>query len=245
MFFQIIVTVGLRMPLINTNSGFFPARYRKRWYRFWMRQSSWSRTGRLAMRLASITAPPDMESIPLAYINKNGWGYISPTARLHHHALELGKNNFIGDNLVILQRKGGGKIRLGDKVSLYKNCILETGQEGEILLGDQASIHHNSILKAYLSPIEIGSGVMIAANCTLYSYNHEIALGTPMREQPICSKGGIKIGDEAWLGTGVVVLDGAHIGKGAVIGAGSVVTGHIPDNAIAVGNPAKVVKQRK
>jgi acetyltransferase-like isoleucine patch superfamily enzyme len=58
------------------------------------------------------------------------------------------------------------------------------------------------------------------------------------------TKGGIRVGDDAWLGFGVVVLDGVSIGKGAVIGAGAVVTSDIPDNAIACGVPAKVVRAR-
>ena len=52
------------------------------------------------------------------------------------------------------------------------------------------------------------------------------------------------MGDDAWLGYGVIVLDGVRIGKGAVVGAGSVVTEDIPDGGIAVGVPARVVKMR-
>ena len=52
------------------------------------------------------------------------------------------------------------------------------------------------------------------------------------------------IDDDAWLGYGVIVLDGVKIGKGAVIGAGSVVTRDVPDETIAVGVPARVVKRR-
>jgi acetyltransferase-like isoleucine patch superfamily enzyme len=50
--------------------------------------------------------------------------------------------------------------------------------------------------------------------------------------------------DDAWLGYGVIVLDGVRIGKGAVVGAGAVVTHDIPEGAIAVGVPARVVKMR-
>ncbi|MFW6323882.1 MAG: DapH/DapD/GlmU-related protein, partial [Desulfovibrionales bacterium] len=92
--------------------------------------------------------------------------------------------------------------------------------------------------------IHIGSGVMLGPNCALYSYNHGIEPGECIRNQPLTSKGGIEIGDEAWLGVGVTVLSGVRIGNGAVIGAGSVVMGNIPDNAVAVGNPAKVRKMR-
>lgn len=233
------------MPILNTIPGPISKKYRKRWFQFWMRRASLSKTGRFAMRLASFTAPPDIETVQLAYINKkNRCGYISPSASIYHSNLELGKHIFIGDQAIIIQRKESGHISLGDRISIFRNCIMDTGQDGRISIGDNSSLHHNTILKAYVSSIEIGKGVMIAANCALYSYNHEMAPDRPMREQPLCSRGGIKIGDEAWIGTGVIILDGANIGAGAVIGAGSVVTGTIPDNAIAIGNPAKVVKYR-
>ncbi len=54
----------------------------------------------------------------------------------------------------------------------------------------------------------------------------------------------LRIAACAWLGFGVIVLDGVCIGAGAIIGAGSVVTDDIPANAIAVGNPARVVSKR-
>ena len=65
-----------------------------------------------------------------------------------------------------------------------------------------------------------------------------------MMEQPIVSKGGINIKNEAWLGYGVIVLDGVTIGEGAVVGAGSVVKDDIPDYAISAGTPAKVKRMR-
>jgi len=233
------------MPIINTMPGPFSKKLRKRWFRFWMRRASLSKIGRLTMRIASFAAPPDSESVQLAYINKtNHCGYISPSATVYHSDLSLGKHNFIGDQVIIIQSKESGHVSLGDKISIFRNCILATGQDGRITINDNTSLHHNTILKAFVSSIEIGKGVMIAANCALYSYNHEMAPGSPIRDQPLCSRGGIKIGDEAWIGTGVIILDGADIGAGAVIGAGSVVTGTIPDNTIAIGNPAKVVKYR-
>ena len=68
--------------------------------------------------------------------------------------------------------------------------------------------------------------------------------GRSIRGQPFQSKGGISIGDEAWLGVGVIVLDGARIGEGAVVGAGAVVTNEIPAGSIAVGVPARVIDKR-
>ena len=71
-----------------------------------------------------------------------------------------------------------------------------------------------------------------------------IKANEPIRSQPLQTKGGIVIEDDVWLGFGVIVLDGVRIGKGAVIGAGSVVTKDIPEGAIAAGIPARVIKMR-
>ena len=63
-------------------------------------------------------------------------------------------------------------------------------------------------------------------------------------DQGVYTKGPISIGDNSWLGTGVIVLDGVTIGNAAVIGAAAVVNKDIPPNAIAFGIPAKVKKNR-
>jgi len=87
--------------------------------------------------------------------------------------------------------------------------------------------------------------VQIAPNCAFYPYEHGFKPGEPIKSQPLNTQGGIVIGDDAWLGVGVIVLDGSRIGTGAVIGAGSVVNSEIPDEAIAVGVPARVIKYRE
>jgi len=58
------------------------------------------------------------------------------------------------------------------------------------------------------------------------------------------SKGGVKIGNDVWVGIGAIICDGVSIGDGAIIGAGCVVRENIPDYSIAYGNPAKVVRMR-
>ena len=73
---------------------------------------------------------------------------------------------------------------------------------------------------------------MLAPNCALYSYDHSLASDKSIREQPPRTKGGIVINDEAWLGFGVIVLSGVKIGKGAAIGAGSVVVDDIPEKLV-------------
>jgi acetyltransferase-like isoleucine patch superfamily enzyme len=86
--------------------------------------------------------------------------------------------------------------------------------------------------------------VSIAPYCAFYPYDHGIIPDLPIRQQPLRSRGGIVIEDEAWLGVGVIVLDGVRIGHGAVVGAGSVVTHDVPDGAVVHGFPARVLMMR-
>jgi acetyltransferase-like isoleucine patch superfamily enzyme len=214
----------------------------ERWTRFWMRYAGLSCWGRTATRLATWFAPPHKARVVLARMNPQG--YIAPSVTIYHSDLRLGANVFMDERVVIFQRENGGPVELGDRVYIYRDTILETGYGGYLKIEAEASIHPRCQLNAYVSPIHIGHGVMIAPNCAFYPYDHGVAPDRPIRRQPLQTKGGIVVGDDAWLSVGVIVLGGVRIGKGAVIGAGSVVTSDVPDCAIAVGNPARVVKMR-
>jgi acetyltransferase-like isoleucine patch superfamily enzyme len=196
----------------------------------------------LARRCAEWLAPPHLDRVALAYLNP--LGYISTQAQVYHRALFAGLHVFIGDGAVLFQHDGGGIMRLDDNVAIHPQAILENGAGAEIVIGKNTSVHPWCQLRAHLSSIEIGAGVMIAAGCALYSYDHGIAGGSTIREQALTSRGPIIVDEGAWLGTGSIVLSGVRIGKGAVIGAGSVVTRDVPEFAIAVGNPARVMKYR-
>lgn len=212
------------------------------WVRFWMRFAGLHPFGRIATGLAEWFALPHKARIYLAYQTRAG--YIATSATIHHQELQLGENVFIGDRVIIYQAKEGGPAHLSDKVCILRDSVLETGYQGHIRIGAETWIQPRCQFNAYVAPIEIGRGVDIAPNCAFYSYDHGIAPGIAIREQPLHSKGSISIGDHAWLGVGVTVLSGVRIGKGAVIGAGSIVTRDVPDEAVAVGRPARVVKKR-
>lgn len=214
----------------------------KRWTRFWMQRAGLSYFGRIATRLATWFAPPHKARVSLARMNPQG--YIAPSVTIYHSDLRLGAHIFVDERVVIFQREGGGPIELGDRVYIYRDTIIETGYGGRLVVGAETSIHPRCQINAYKVPIQIGCGVMIAPSCALYPYDHGVAPDRPIIAQPLVSRGGIVIGDGAWLGVGVIVLGGVQIGKGAVIGAGSVVTSDVPDGAIAVGVPARVIKMR-
>jgi acetyltransferase-like isoleucine patch superfamily enzyme len=237
----------MKKAAININTYRYPDSFSfkfltKFWTRFWMRFAGVSGFGRISARLATWFAPPHKSRVYLA--NMNSRGYVSPGAVIYHSDLRLGRNVFMDDRVVIFQRETGGPVELGDRVYIYRDSILETGHGGYIKIGNDSSIHPRCQLNAYVSAIEIGRRVMIAPNCAFYSYNHGVAPDQPIYKQPLSSKGPIVIDDDAWLAVGVIVLGGVRIGKGSVVGAGSVVTKDVPDGAIAMGVPAKVFKMR-
>lgn len=226
----------------HENGPVITRKLRRRWIRFWMRHAGLQGFGRIATRLATWFAPPHKASYSLAKMNPQG--YIAPSSIIYHSDLQLGANILIGDRVIIYQAKDGGAVNLCDQVSILRDTAIETGYNGSITIGRTTWIQPRCQLNAYVGSITIGVGVDIAPNCAFYSYDHSFAPDTPIREQLLQSKGGIVVGDHAWLGVGVIVLSGVRIGKGAVVGAGSVVTKDIPDDVIAVGNPARVVKMR-
>jgi acetyltransferase-like isoleucine patch superfamily enzyme len=212
------------------------------WVNFWLARSGRGGGGRIASRLAACGYPPYKGRLELARIQPQG--YQAASAKISHANLMKGNNVFIGDCVVVHQHEGGGFVELGDRVMLFDEVIVETLAGGSLRLGSDTAVQPRCHFTAAVAPIWIGNGVQIAPQCAFYSYDHGIAPGELIRNQPLQSKGPIIIEDDAWLGFGVIVLSGVHIGKGAVIGAGAVVTHDVPEGAIAVGSPARVVKMR-
>ena len=95
-----------------------------------------------------------------------------------------------------------------------------------------------------LGEIYIGNDVMIGPKVIIWGRDHGIKKNELMNKQAH-NKKPIYIEDDVWIGAGAIILKGVTISKGAVIGAGSVVTKDIPEYAIAVGNPAKIIKYRE
>lgn len=212
------------------------------WRRFWVKRSGPRGFGRIASRLASWNTMPFHGRTFLADFDPKG--FIAPGASIFHPDVRSGAHVYLGDGVVAFRDPGGGSIQLGDRVQLYGSTFLRTGLGGGISIGKETHIQPGCYFIAMVSDIIIGANVEIAGACSFYPFNHGMAPGELVMKQPLISKGPIRIGDGAWLGHGVMVIDGARIGAGAVIGAGSVVVKDIPDNAIAVGVPAKVIASR-
>lgn len=143
---------------------------------------------------------------------------------------------------------GKGVTLWNDNVSVGANTNIYHGVTlwgpGEIIIGRNCEIGINTVI--YSSDhIEIGDNSLLAADCYIIDSNHSARKDKLIREQTSVTKGPVIIGNDVWLGAGVKVLSGVCIGSGAVIGAQSLVNKDIPEYAIAVGVPAKVIGYRE
>lgn len=197
---------------------------------------------RFATGFALWWAPPYFQRHSLADLNPRG--LISTKAILWGSTIQLGAHIFIDDRVLIYQEADGGPVTIGDRVRVQEDTQIVTGAGGTVTIGVDTHLHRGCQVSGYKAAIRIGERVEIAARCAFYPFDHGIHAGQPIALQPLTSKGEIVIEDEAWLGYGVIVLSGVRIGKGAVIGAGSVVTKNVPAGTVAAGVPAKVIKMR-
>jgi len=130
------------------------------------------------------------------------------------------------------------------EVSIGKNTFL-AADGGHIAVGDNTTFTMNAHINASVGGlIQIGECCLIGPNVLMRTAGHRYDIpNTFMRFQghiPL----DIHIDDDVWIGANAVILGGVRIGKGAIIGAGAVVTKDVPEMAIAVGVPAKVTKYR-
>lgn len=109
-----------------------------------------------------------------------------------------------------------------------------------IFLGENVFINFNCVLLD-CSKITIGDNCMIAPGCQILTAYHPLEAKLRNSGRELAAP--ITIGNNVWLGAGVIVLPGVTIGDGAVIGAGSIVTKSVPANSLAVGNPARVIRE--
>jgi acetyltransferase-like isoleucine patch superfamily enzyme len=186
--------------------------------------------------------PSGFERHALARFSSHG--FISYSATINGERIKTGKNVFIDDKVLIYQEPQAGTVQLADRVKIHEDTHILVGRGGSVNIGADTSIHRGCQIESYQASINIGCRVEIAPRCAFQSFDHGMEPELPISKQPLTTKGPINIEDDAWLGYGVIVLSGVCIGKGAVIGAGSVVTRDVPSGAIAVGVPARVVGMR-
>ncbi|MBN1687609.1 MAG: acyltransferase [Candidatus Omnitrophica bacterium] len=155
----------------------------------------------------------------------------------------IGKN-FCCYSGVALAQTTKGSIFIGDDCRILRNATLNTIENGKITIGDHAYIGESNIIAAY-HKVTIGNYVVMGPHNVIIDLTHVTdRRDIPIRLQPWNGKP-IIIEDDVWIASRCVILPGVKVGRGAVIGAGSVVTKDVPEYAIVAGIPAKIIKWRK
>lgn len=188
------------------------------------------------------------------------WGAFSGTMRFRIKAHLLGIDT--GPNIRVhgkvgLLRWPGGSISIGANVSLVSGWRRATaaalafpvrlrvfGPGASITIGEGSELSGTSIT-ARSCAIIIGRKVLIGPNSIITDSDFhahwppEARAASPGYEKDAP----VKIGDYAWIGMNCVILKGCSIGSGAIVGAGSVITSDVPENCVACGNPARIVRK--
>lgn len=119
-------------------------------------------------------------------------------------------------------------------------------KNAELIIGDHCYIGEYNNIRAAGGKITIGNNCAISQHVTLICSNHGIEKGKLIQKQRWSTHNNfITIGNDVWIGANSVILPGVTIHDGAVIGAGSIVTKDVPENAVVAGNPAKIIKYRE
>ena len=131
------------------------------------------------------------------------------------------------------------KFELGSDSTIEDFSAINNGV-GDVTIGDRTRI---GLSNTIIGPVHIGNDIRLAQNITVSGLNHDYEdVSMPIHEQGV-STAPIIIEDNSWLGANVVVVAGVTIGKHCIVAAGSIVTKDIPPYSVAVGNPARVIKQ--
>ena len=126
----------------------------------------------------------------------------------------------------------GKNLSIGRKCKIHKN----------VSIGNNSGVGYECEIS---NGVTIGNDVMMGPNVLIYTQNHNTnKTDIPMRTQGMAQIKPVTIEDDVWLGARVCILPGVTIGKGSVIGACAVVARDIPPYSVAVGNPAKIIKNR-
>ena len=138
----------------------------------------------------------------------------------------------------------GSSIEIGEGVLIMPYAKLVAGFNGKLTIGRGCTIHSFDVLYGFTGGLTLGEEVRTGTNVTMISANHNFDdLTRDIHKQGYSSKG-VTIGDNVWIGAGVIILDGVTIGSNTVLGAGTVVTKSMPSDSVCVGVPARVARRR-
>ena len=164
------------------------------------------------------------------------------TVQMRLQGVGVGGGGFCKGHVDI--ERNGGIIRVGERVEFGKFVLLQTSARGELVIGNDVQINRFNIISAG-ERITIEDHCVFAPDVKILDSEHTFRQREILIKNVPGTSAPVSIGRGSWLGFGVSVLKGVHIGEGAVVGAHAVVRENIPPFAIAAGVPARVVGYRQ
>ena len=149
---------------------------------------------------------------------------------------------FFGKRVDVMARPGYGRLEIGRWVHIGDGNAIRC-HEGSLRIGDKVVFGKDNTVNCYLD-IEIGASSLVADWVYICDFDHKTEdITLPIKDQGIV-KSPVRIGPDVWLGTKVTVLRGTTVGQGCVVAANAVVNRDLPPFSVAVGVPARVVRDR-
>lgn len=169
---------------------------------------------------------------------------VGPGVKLEDNVILEG-NILIGEGCCIYRYAHlYGNISLGARCAIGSFAILSTVQGGAIRVGDGSYINSYNILGA-LAALDVGKNCIFAAFVQITDASHGTDDPSIPTRHSESSAAPVRIGDNVWLGSGVMVMMGSSIGNDSVVGAQSLVRGDLPERSVSFGTPAKVHRIRE
>jgi acetyltransferase-like isoleucine patch superfamily enzyme len=164
-----------------------------------------------------------------AKIGKNT--YVSFSSRIVGNKVVIGDDAFILDRV----RIKGNEIIIGNSCTVSDDCFISGSHN--LTIGDKSYLGKKARIDLSRN-VSLGKDVGFGENSVIWTHGYF----PPADEGYPVTYAAVKICDAAWVSTGIIILPGVSIGSKAIIGAGSVVTKDVPDEMVAAGNPAKIIK---
>lgn len=184
------------------------------------------RQARDTRRLVRATYHHLLPPPPEAFARFGPGSYLVPPLRVHQpQFMEVGRD-------VVVLETGFLSAEVGPD-----------GRPPRLVIGDRATLSAGCTVAA-VDEVVIGADCLMAARVFIGDASHAFEdPATPIQDQGMTSGRPVHVGEGSFLGIGTVVLPGTRIGRGVMVGAGSVVSGELPDHTVVVGNPARVVRR--
>ena len=168
------------------------------------------------------------------------WWFLKPFRKSHH-------STFLGENVRVSHPEN---VEIGENVQLCRDvelcvsaCRPDSSEPPLLKIGNNVRIGEGCRIGCSFE-ITIEDNVLFAPNVHISDRDHDYSDVTkPINEQPIVTKGAVRIGEGSWLGLGCQIYSGVTIGKHCVVGGGSIVTHSVPDFCVVAGNPARIIKR--